>query len=646
MDNRSNKLREFGKFRLDVARQVLWCDDNPVKLPLKCIEVLIALTGPGNQVVTKTELLDSIWQDSFVEESNLSRHIYLLRKTFDELGEPDLIETIPRRGYRFTGEMHEVLDTRGDITIEEHSVVRTVIELRPDTPVAIEDTFGTSVPLLPAGMRTGSRNRRGWLTGVALLLFGLAGIAAWKYQTWTDGSNFLEIRSIAVLPFKTIDPQADDQHRGVGLADLLITRLTNVSELTVRPTSAVLRFGDEESVVVGHKLGVDAVLEGTIYRADEMLRVTTRLVRVSDGTAIWSGEVEKPLADELRMQDEIALQVINALSLNLSGNERAALTKRFTESAEAYQLYLRGRYEWNKRSVDGMLEAERLFREAIKRDPNFALAYVGQADQLATRASSEHAYRQLEKALAIDPDLAEAHASLGFMQTFHRWDWERAEKSFKRSIELKPNYATSHHWYATLLAILGRYPEAKGEMRRALEIDPLSHNFLADMGQIYYFERDYEKAKEYCLRALEIYPEFHFAHLYLKFIYLKLGDYENSLASETKIYTPDRVLATAAEKAEHRESADHRLALLRKGGIELVFNTMLRDLDVQMRKDYLSQAMVHSFLGNKDEALTALERTLEDPDEFFFVFVKADPIFDPLRQEPRYKAVLQKMRLE
>ena len=216
-----------------------------------------------------------------------------------------------------------------------------------------------------------------------------------------------------------------------------------------------------------------------------------------------AGQFEKPQQEELKLQDEIALQVVDALALNLSGNEKNALTKRYTESADAHQLYVKGRYEWNKRSAAGMYEAERLFRNAIEKDPNFALAYIGLADRIVTNADAAEAWTLIPKALELDPNLAEAYATSGFLITFHNGDWQYAEAEFKKSIELNPGYATAHHWYATLLAIQGRTDEAKSEMHRALEINPLSHNFLTDLGQASLFRPRIRQSRRVLPQSVE-----------------------------------------------------------------------------------------------------------------------------------------------
>ncbi len=328
----------------------------------------------------------------------------------------------------------------------------------------------------------------------------------------------------------------------------------------MRPTTAVMAFENQaiDSIQAGHKLNVDSVLEGTIYRAGAEVRVTMRLLRVSDNKTIWSGQFEKPLKDELRLQNDIALQVVEALSLNLSSNERKALNRHFTDDVYAYQLYVRGRYEWNKRNSSGAVEAERLFRNSIEKDPNFALPYIGLADTLAMGFEPTQSYLMAKKALELDPSLGEAHATLGFLKMFHEWKWKEAEAELIKSIELNPGYATAHHWYAILLEIEGRNSEAKAELERALEIHPLSYNFLADLGQVHYHNHEYDKAKEYCRKALEIYPDFAFAHDYLFDIYLQTGEW--SAAIEEKLESERINSSLANDSNEQKERVEKHFA--------------------------------------------------------------------------------------
>ena len=636
MNNKNNGLREFGKFRLDAERRVLWFEDQPVNLPLKEIEMLCVLTERSGEVVTKDELLQKIWTDSFVEESNLSRHIYVLRKIFKDFGEsPELIQTVPRRGYRFAGQIREI-ENGGELIVEKFTQTRTTIEIQEERKE-----------------RSGERQKKSVFSNLllssvaAVLVILITGAAYLGYQNRQAKTPAPEIKSVAVLPFKVIDSNRENEHQGLGLADVLITRLSNLKEIGVRPTSAVASFSasaQEDSVEFGKKLQVDAVLEGAIYRTNEKVRVTARLVKTANGAALWSGQFEKLATDELKVQDEIALQVVDALRLNISGEAKHLLTKHHTQNADALELYQKGRFEWNKRSHQGMIEAERLFRNAIEKDPNFALAYSGLADRLATNGKNDHALLAVQKALELDPNLAEAHATLGFIRLFHEWQWREAENAFKKSIELNPNYATAYHWYAQALTVQGKHEEAKRQMRRALEINPLSHNFLADLGQIYYFNGEYKEAEEYCRRALEIYPDFYFAHLYLYFIHLKTGEYERAI--EDSIAAGKINLTFANQSAERQKQLETDFEKTRKayreGGIRKLLGCAFGE--ASDKSDYYGNAISCAVLREKEKALANLEKAFEKK-IFLSAFVKADPVFDFLRDEPRFQEILQKMNL-
>jgi tetratricopeptide (TPR) repeat protein len=323
--------------------------------------------------------------------------------------------------------------------------------------------------------------------------------------------------------------------------------------------------------------------------------------------------------------------------------EKSALAKNYTENADALQLYQRGRVEWSKRSWQGMIDAEQLFRRAVEKDPNFALAYVGLADTQVFSSINE-AESAVQKALELDPNLAEAHATLGFIQMFLRWSWREAEGEFNRSLELNPNYATAHHWYAQLLAVQGRNAEAKAAMRRALDINPQSHNFLADLGQIYYFNREYREAEEYCRQALAIYPDFVFAHEYLADIYSQTGEYEK--AFEEEISAQKTNSAFANESAKRREELEANIAkqrtIYREGGHRKFVENLIGG-PPEGAYHYLNAAR-YAFLGEKEKALNLLEKAI-DGKEFLSAFVKADPVFDSLRGEPRYQEILHRMNL-
>ena len=626
MSSNNGHMREFGKFRLDAAKRVLWFENEPVNLALKQIEMLCVLTEDPGEVVTKGELLDRVWSESFVEESNLSRHVYVLRKELKRLGADGLIETVPRRGYRFAGEL---FSTSGQVVLERRAVTHTVFEQLP-AAVAMSAARSNGI------MRT-------WkLSAIAAAV--LIVISVGSYAIFRGGSEETTrsgIHSIAILPFNSIGSNDDGGASGIGLADILITRLSNIREIDVRPTGSVLGLAGLDSRAAGERLKVDAVLEGTIARTEDNVRVTARLISVSDGTTIWAAELERPRADELSLQNEIAVRMLASLSLRLRPDEATNFSKRFTESPEAYDLYVRARYFWNKRTMESMSEAQRLFQNAVERDPNFALAYVGLADTvMMSEIQPALSHKAVDRALQIDPNLGEAHATLGFIKMFLEWNWDEAETSFKRSIELSPNYATSHHWYATLLAIRGQFDEAKREMRRAVELDPLSQNFLADLGQIHYFAGEYREAEDYCRRALAIDPDFGFAHRYLYDIYILTGDSQRAFEERMRY---GFIVDPEARREDLPRAIEKAAVDVQNLGRERLLSKMIEE-PARAPNTYHHNAVIYCLLGNKSAAIENLERAYEGR-AFLLAFIKADPVFASLRDEPRYQEIVRKMAL-
>ena len=633
---------EFGEFRLDAEKHRLLREGEIVSLTPKAVETLRVLVERPGRLVERDELMNSVWGDVAVEDGNLTVTISMLRRALGEDGNVrKFIETVPRLGYKFVADVRVVEEVPA-LVVERQTLSRLVIdeEIRLGRKRAAEPTSH----LLPSSRRKAMTIAA---TAGAVVIATAALVYLRPWNSKPASATTANIRSIVVLPFKAINPDKENPHQGLGMADILITRLSNIKAIKVRPTSAVMSFEnhEEDSISIANKLQVDAVLEGTIYQTGDKVRVTVRLIRVSDQTPIWSGQFERLTRDEFSLQNEIALQVVDALALNLSGNEQMALTKRYTENADAYQLYLKGRYHWNKRNYGDLVEAERLFRSAIERDPNFALAYVGLADSMVFAYRGAETASALYKALDLDPNLAEAYATKGFYETVHGWQWQEAEADFKKSLELNPGYATAHQWYATLLEIEGRYDEAKAEMQRALEISPMSYNFLADLGQIHYFAHEYGKAKEYCQKALENYPDFAYAHEYLRYIYLKTGEYDAAVDEFHKAHFALYFVAnrSATETDVRQKEIAKQKEIYRQGGIRKFIEHVLDYVGSDPSMFY-NKATFYAFLGEKENALDNLEKAFQAR-AFMMAWVKAEPVFDDLRSEPRYQAILKKMGL-
>ncbi len=629
MRNGHSSLREFGGCRLDVEKKVLWANGETVQLPLKAVELLCVLVETPGAVVTKDEIWRAVWNDSFVEETNLTHNIYVLRKTLKDLGEDQLIKTIPRRGYRFTGEVREI--PVDNVIIERHALTRTTIE--------VEEANATAGSLLRK--RFAMSAAAGALAVIAVIVAGV-----WIFER-NGRATRTPIKSLAVLPLKNVNASQPDDHSGLGMADALITRLGNIKSLTIRPTSSIARLenADIDPLDVGRRLQVDSVLEGTIYRLNDRVRVNMRLLRVADGDAIWSGEFEHIASDEFALEKEISLRTADALALNLTSVEQSTLALDHTRNADAYELYLKGRYAWNKRNWQGMDEAEAYFRAAIEKDPDFALAYVGLADRIVMETNADEARGLIARALELDGNLAEAYATRGFYETFHRWQWEQAESDLQTCIRLKPNYGTAHQWLAILFEIQGRNDEALSEMVKAVEIDPTSPNYLSDLGQTHYFRREYAEARESCERALAIDPDFMFAHSYLMNIALVTGDLDSAVTEWKATAKASQEFPKMSEQQRRQleEHLDELEASYRRGSLaDFARRLITRDYNSALTS--FGNARLYSLLNERGPALDSLEKGV-DGNAFGSVFLKADPIFEPLRSDPRYQTILKRMKL-
>ena len=639
---------EFGEFRLDTEKHRLLRDGEIVALTPKAVEALTVLVQQRGKLVERDELMNAVWRDTTVEPGNLDVTISRLRKA---LAENDngrkFIETVPRLGYKFVADVREVVDEGSALIVEKQTAGRIIID--EQISIGGRNVGAVTLPVISTAKRTKAIA----ITGVGVTVIAVALLAylqPWKPNASAKAPN---ISSMAVLPFQVVGSQNANSHEGLGLADILITRLSSLNRIIVRPTSAVTSFENsrEDSLSIARRLQVDGVLEGTIYRSSDKVRVTGRLMRVSDQSTVWSGQFECLVKDELRLQNEISLQIANVLAVNLNNSERTALSKPFTRSADAYQLYVQGRYEWNKRNYKALAEAERLFRNAIEIDPNFALAYVGLADSLVfLNDKQQQVGDAIDKALKLDPNLAEGYATLGFNQGLHYWRWQEAEDAFKKSLALNPGYATAHQWYATLLEIQGRNKEAKTELQRALEIDPNSYNFLADLGQVYYINREYDKAKEYCEKALAIKSDFPSAHGYLSRIYFQTGDYEKAIEEEYKREFSAHGVPDESEVEKSRAAYTARdIDKYRQVGIRKYLQDSLAksQAEVVSPRDPSAPygwAWYYAFLGEKEKALDNLEKAYENG-AFMMAWVGSEPIFDGLHSEPRYQAILKKMGL-
>lgn len=640
----SGRVYEFGPFRLDEGERSLSRDLEPVALTPKVFDTLLLLVRNAGHLVDKEELMTLIWPDSFVEEANLNRSISTLRRALGEAPNlPRYIETVPKRGYRFIAPVN-VASLSGVAQTFEIAAA-SEISLAAATQLRAVSTKTATSSEVEAGVvgakRTGVITRRSVVSALVMLVVaGGALYLALAHRSAPGNAATARptvLTSLAVLPFKSLSSEPSNDDPGLGITDVLITRLSNVREILVRPTSAVLKYKDrdQDPIEAGRALKVDAVLEGSVQRIDERIRVTVRLMDVKKGAQLFGGSFTESAADMLKVQDAISERITKALSVELSSD-----TPSYTRNTKAHDLYAEARALFNRRDSGSIKKAEMRFRQAIEEDPGFALAYVGVADALALQNSFYEARALQEKALSLERNLGEAHASIGFRQMFYDWDWEQAEQSFKRAIDLKPGYGRSYLWYGNLLAITGRLGEAKETMQRGLEIDPFSHNLLADLGQVHYFSRDYDRAIELCEKALEVEPDFMFAYWYLSEIYRQRGEFEKSIEASLR-----KGFAESGESSSRDARTEAKNLFRRYDGQRAYLQDSVSDL--KRRHPFglaYEVARLSAALGDKEQAVDYLEKSYQHR-IFLLPFVGVDPIFSDLRSEPRYRDLLRRMGL-
>lgn len=617
--SRDSHLYEFGPFRLDAVNRHLLRGGEPVTIPPKAFDTLCALVENRGHAVRKDELIAAVWPDTFVEENNLNQYISVLRKALGENGDGHrYIETVPRWGYRFVGEVHELDDGGSEVTVHRRTVSSVVVRDEVATPPVLAATrFGSPAVLV---------------SGVALVIAVAAFAFAWNgYRTATSAAP-LTVRSIAVLPFHVLDDaRGENAHLELAMADAVIGRLSRLQRVSVRSTSAVRRYvdGEHDPITVGRSLGVDAILDGRIQTSEGRIRVTAQLVSARDGTSLWTQTFDDDASDIFVLQDAIAARVAKGLAPVLDGEELRPAA-RPTQSAKAYESYLKGRYLWSKRTTEAVRASIECFKDAIEEDPNFALAYVGLADAYSIQAAPL-AEPALRKALELDDTIGEAHASMGFYRMFYHWDLPMADHELRLAIELSPQYATAHQWYAISLAVRGRFDEAKSEMRRAIECDPVSPNMRADMAQICYFAGEYDEAIEQCRQALELDPSFLFAHQYLFAAHAGAGRHDDAVAALTRSMEISGEEPGAISTLREAYAAKGWLGLCRKR-IE------------SGRESPCSLAGLYAQTGEVDRAIEQLRKAYGEHD-FFVIFIAVDPNLAPLRTDPRYVDLVRRVGL-
>lgn len=522
---------------------------------------------------------------------------------------------------------------------------------RTDSQIARNTGPTTSLPTTPAG-DTRELNKRA--PGKVLLLAVAGVVIALMIGGYFIGRKFLTpnnsnaIESVAVLPFENKSGNADSEYLSDGLAESLIYRLSQLSNLKVSPRSSVFRYKNQtiDALKVGNELGVDAVMSGRLIQRGEDLVISVDLIDVQNKKTLWGGQFQRKMSELLNTQDEITSAIADKLQVQLAGNDSRGIAKPYTKDNEAYQLYLQGRYFWNKRSSGNLKKARELLTAATQKDPNFALAYAGLADCYAVsyhyvgerpRELMPFAKTYAAKAIELDPTLAEPHATMGFVTWLLDWDKAAAEKEFLRAIELNPSYPTAHHWYSRYLRGVGRIDEAFREIKRAEELDPLSLVIINNIAENYIDRGDLSAATKECERMLDLDPDFWAAHQSLSILLIKQGR-----AAEA--------LVAAQKSAQLSSRGNASLALLGHVYARMGQRTESEAVIKELEKRYANQsadgrdlAIVYAGF-DKDRAFEWLGKGFADHSPFL-AFLRLEPLLEPLHSDPRWKELENRVGL-
>ena len=629
MSVQAKHFYQFGPFALDPVKRRLLRDGEVVKLTPKAFETLLALVEQRGKTIEKEELLKKVWAGVAVEENNLNQSITALRRSLgDSRQESQYIATIPGVGYRFVADVQEI---------------------ETESPQSATSEAPQSVAISsPSPPRAGRVFRYALLVLVPLALAAV--VYAWLTREKSPSPG-PAVSSIMVLPLENLSGDPSQEYFADGVTDALIGDLAKIGGLhVISRTSSMHYKGTKKSLPeIAREIKVDAIVEGTVQRSGDRVVIRAQLIRTATDTHVWVQTYERPLRDVLDLQSEIAQTIAREVQIQMTPAEQARLTTRHPVRPKAFDNYLQGRYlYWNRRTEENLKKAIDHFQNAIKEDPNYAHAYVGIADcynalgtvqvgtfpPLEVRKLAEEA---ATKALALDPTLGEALTALGYVKHYN-WDWTAAEQDFKRAIELNPNYANGHNFYASFLMSRGRIEESIAASNRARELDPFSLSISAQRGFLLENARRYDEAIEQLRSVIAMDPNHYSAHWFLSHTYAANKQFDQAIAAAEK----------AVELSDRAPGALGILGLVyglagRKDDANKVLNELL---ELNQSRYITPAALVNIYigLGQRDQAFIWLERAFQERSNYL-AYLKVFPIMDPLRSDPRFADLVQRVGL-
>ena len=636
----------FGVFQVDLQEQQLLKKGIRLKLQGQPFSILLILLSQPGKLVTKEELRRKLWPDDvFIDfDHSLGTALNKLREVLDDSADnPRFVETLPRRGYRFIAPVEMIGDNAIAPVVKEPPADGHKAPPRDPAPA-------TAAPL-DTPNKAAVAGRTPWTihwkrSGVALVLV-LAIILGWILYRW---SRPVSIRSLAVLPLENLSGDASQDYFSDGMTDELITELGQISQLRViSRTSAMTYKGVRRSLPqIAKELNVDAVVEGTVLRSGNQVRITAQLIQGAADKHLWAQSYEGDSRDTLALQKQVARSIAQAIRIELTPNEQAVLKNAKQVNPDAYEDYLRGRYFWNKRTAEGFKKAIDYFNKAIGQDPTYAPAYAGLADSYALSGDWEYgvlppneAYPKAKaaatKALEIDNNLGEAHVSLAFVLDAYDWDWDSAGREYRRGIELNPGYATGHHWYAWHLTTLGRNSEAVAEMKKAESLDPLSLIISDDLAEELLIAHRYDEAMQQSRKTIDMDSSFAVGHYELGQIFVQKRAYDQAIAELSRAVELSGSSTTCVSNLAFAYAVSGRTTEAQK---------ILDDLKKRSTGGGYSNApeiaLVYVGLNDKNQAMVWLEKAYQ---ERFNPSILMRPAFDSLRSYPPFRDLLRRIGL-
>jgi TolB-like protein/DNA-binding winged helix-turn-helix (wHTH) protein/Flp pilus assembly protein TadD len=617
-------LYEFGAFRLDPAERLLLRDNQPVPLAPKAFETLVLLVENSGHLLTKDELMKRLWPETFVEEVNLAQNISAIRRALDDKnGGPRYIETVAKGGYRFIGEP------------------RRVAAGVPATDRAAEAELAVSAA-------PWWRSRRSMLAlPLAALIIALLGLNLDRLRGRMLAIN-PHIQSLAVLPLENLSRDPEQEYFSDGLTDELITKLAQIGSLRVISRTSVMGYkkASKKAPEIGQELHVDALIEGTIERVQNRVRIRVQLISTSTDRHLWAESYDRELKDILELERDVAQEIARQIG-HLTSGQRLDLTQQRPVSAGAYENYLKGRYRWNQRTEAGFRAGIMHFQKAIELDPGYAQPYVGLADSyvllgyysvLPPYEAYPRAKAAAKKALELDPMLGEAHTSLaGALQDFD-WTWTEVEREHRRALELSPGYATAHQWYGNYLNMMGRFDEAQAQIRKARDLDPLSLVINCNVAWAYHLARKDDLALEELLKIREVDPNFYWAHLALGRVYVQKKMYAEAVSAF------ERAAELSRDNSMVLSELGHAYAVAgRQHDVDRILSR-LAELSEQRYVAAYDRALVYVGLGQKETAMAWLERAYRERNRSL-QFSRVEPRLDPMRSHPPFQNLLKRLNL-